>query len=165
MSDLVVDTAARRIGDIPCLIGRSGTIAADSKREGDGATPLGRWPIRCVLLRSDRVTVSAGLRLPWRWLRSDDGWSDDAADPVYNRPVRHPHRFSAERLWRDDSAYDVIVVLGHNDRPPTPGHGSAIFFHVAAPGATHTEGCVAIDRDAMLALLPTLGAGDAMLIG
>ena len=165
MSDLVVDTAARRIGDIPCLIGRSGTIAADSKREGDGATPLGRWPIRCVLLRSDRVTVPAGLRLPWRWLRPDDGWSDDAADPVYNRPVRHPHRFSAERLWRDDSAYDVIVVLGHNDRPPTPGHGSAIFFHVAATGATNTEGCVAIDRDAMLALLPTLHAGDAMLIG
>ena len=38
--------------------------------------------------------------MPWRWLRPDDGWSDDAADPAYNRPVRHPHPYSAEWLWR-----------------------------------------------------------------
>jgi len=165
VSDLVVDTAARRIGDIPCLIGRSGTIAADAKREGDGATPLGRWPIRCVLLRPDRIALPPDLRLPWRWLRPDDGWSDDPADAAYNRPVRHPYGCSAERLWRDDSAYDVIVILGHNDMPPVPGYGSAIFFHLVAPGATHTEGCIAVNREAMLGLLPVLRPGDAMLIG
>lgn len=158
MSDIIVDAASP-----PYLIGRAGTIAAEAKREGDGASPRGRWPIRCVLLRPDRVALPQGLALPWRWLRPDDGWSDDPADPAYNRPVRHPHGFSAERLWRDDSAYDVILVLGHNDAPPVRGAGSAIFVHVADPAATHTEGCVAIPKDKLLALLPTLRPGDAVI--
>ena len=158
MSDIVVEAVRT-----PYLIGRAGTIAAEAKREGDGASPLGRWPIRCVLLRPDRVALPQGLTLPWRWLRPDDGWSDDPADPAYNRPVRHPHGFSAERLWRDDSAYDAILVLGHNDAPPVHGAGSAIFAHVADPAATHTEGCVAIPKDELLALLPTLRPGDAVV--
>ncbi|RMF38953.1 MAG: hypothetical protein D6754_06370, partial [Alphaproteobacteria bacterium] len=27
-----------------------------------------------------------------------DGWSEDPADPDYNRPIRHPHGFPAERM-------------------------------------------------------------------
>ena len=100
---------------VPAAFGRGGAISADAKREGDGASPLGAWPIRAALLRRDRVTppiTALATAIPWRWLRPDDGWSDDAADPAYNRPVNHPHRFGAERLWRDDGAYDIIVILG-----------------------------------------------------
>ena len=147
---------------IPCTIGRSGAAPAADKREGDGKTPLGNWRLRGVLLRPDRVALPQGLRLPWRWLRPDDGWSDDPADPAYNRPVRHPHPFSAERLWRDDGLYDVIVLLGHNDAPPIPGMGSAIFWHCLGDGPT--EGCVAIPRDRLLALLPGLSPGNRLQI-
>lgn len=149
---------------ILCSIGRAGVVSAREKREGDGSTPLGAWPFRGVLLRPDRIAPPIGLRLPWRWLRQDDGWSDDAADPAYNRPVRHPHPFSAERLWRDDGLYDVIVVLGYNDAPPVAGRGSAIFLHCWREGAA-TEGCVAIAREALLDLLPALTPGEALLIG
>jgi L,D-peptidoglycan transpeptidase YkuD (ErfK/YbiS/YcfS/YnhG family) len=100
--------------------------------------------------------------VPWRWLRPDDGWSDDGADPAYNRPVRHPHPFSAERMWRDDSHYDAVLVLGHNDRPPVAGMGSAIFLHLR--GDRPTEGCVAIDRASMVRLLPALTSGSAVEI-
>jgi L,D-peptidoglycan transpeptidase YkuD (ErfK/YbiS/YcfS/YnhG family) len=163
---LAVDTDRRILSaggrDIPCSIGRSGPIAAEAKREGDGATPLGTWPIRAVLLRPDRVaTVTAAL--PWRWLREQDGWSDDVADPAYNRAVRHPHRFSAERLWRDDGLYDVIVILGHNDKPPVPGAGSAIFLHCWNE-AKSTEGCIAVARDDLLALIAAAQPGDALVI-
>ena len=103
------------------------------------------------------------MRLPWRWLRPNDGWSDDPADPAYNRPVLHPHRFSAERMWRDDPLYDIVLVLGYNDSLPVPGAGSAIFLHCSNDGAA-TEGCVAIDQTALLGLLPTLGPGDAVEI-
>lgn len=144
---------------IPCSIGRGGLIAAADKKEGDGATPIGRWPIRGVLLRPDRVPPPTGLQLPWRWIRPEDGWSDGIDDPAYNRPVRHPHDFSAERLWREDGLYDVIVVLGHNDAPVVPGAGSAIFWHCWRDAAT-TEGCVAIASEDMIALLPKLAAGD-----
>ena len=158
-----VDRGAGRLsfGDLTmaCTIGRSGTCAAADKREGDGCTPLGVWPIRGVLLRPGKVDA-AGLKLPWRWIRAHDGWSDDVADPAYNRPVRLPRPFSAESLIRSDDAYDVIVVLGHNDAPPLPGQGSAIFFHLSE--GRPTAGCVAVDRADMLRLLPLLAPGDAM---
>ena len=162
---LVVDTVARTLtafGEIiPCIIGRGGAVAADDKREGDGATPLGAWPLRGALLRPGWTAMP---ELPWRWLRPADGWSDDPADAAYNRPVSHPHHFSAERLWRDDAVYDAIVVLGHNDTPPVAGSGSAIFLHLTRDDRRPTEGCVAIDRDAMTALLPKLSAGQTLTI-
>lgn len=147
--------------EMPCAIGRSGTCPASDKREGDGCTPLGTWPVRGVLLRPGKVDP-AGIQLPWRWVREGDGWSDDPADPAYNRPVQLPRLFSAERLLRDDDAYDVIVVLGHNDAPPVPGQGSAIFFHLSE--GRPTAGCVAVERDAMLKLLRLLRPGDVMEI-
>ncbi|QGP79600.1 L,D-transpeptidase family protein [Sphingobium sp. CAP-1] len=160
-----VDSGAGRLsfGDlvIACTIGRSGACAAADKREGDGCTPIGTWPIRAVLLRPGKVAAT-GIGLPWRWIGASDGWSDDPADPAYNRPVRLPRPFSAESLIRDDDAYDVIVVLGHNDAPPVPGQGSAIFFHLSE--GRPTAGCVAIDRADMLRLLPLLAPGDAMEI-
>jgi L,D-peptidoglycan transpeptidase YkuD (ErfK/YbiS/YcfS/YnhG family) len=164
---LEVDTQAGLLHgygrSMACSIGRSGTIAAADKREGDGATPLGAWPIRAVLLRPDRVTVPIGLALPWRWIQPTDGWSDALGDPAYNRPVRHPHGFSAERLWREDGLYDVIVILGHNDAPAVAGLGSAIFLHCWRDGAT-TEGCVALPKDDLLALLPQIVPGEPLTI-
>lgn len=165
MNIVQVDAAAGRLRfgalDMPCTIGRSGACAAGDKREGDGCTPLGSWPIRAVLLRPGKVS-SAGIGLPWRWTHAGDGWSDDPADPSYNRPVRLPRLFSAETLQRSDDAYDVVVILGHNDAPPVPGMGSAIFFHLSE--GRPTAGCVAVDRDDMLRLLPLLAPGDVMTI-
>jgi L,D-peptidoglycan transpeptidase YkuD (ErfK/YbiS/YcfS/YnhG family) len=145
-----------------CTIGRGGACPAADKREGDGMTPLGTWPIRAMLFRPGRSAPPAGIKLPWRWVREDDGWSDGADDPEYNRPVRHPHGFSAERLAREDGLYDVIVVLGHNDDPPVAGHGSAIFLHCGA--GQPTEGCVAIEKTALLALIAQLASGDVIEI-
>jgi L,D-peptidoglycan transpeptidase YkuD (ErfK/YbiS/YcfS/YnhG family) len=148
---------------LPAVFGKGGAKPAADKREGDGASPLGVWPVRAALLRPDRVAAPA-TRLPWRWLRPDDGWSDGAGDPAYNRPVRLPHAFSAERLWRDDHVYDVIVVLGHNDDPPVSPMGSAIFWHLVQSDRRPTEGCVAIEREAMLRWLAQLAPGDTMEI-
>ena len=47
----------------------------------------------------------------------------------------------------------MIVVLGHNDDPPVPGKGSAIFMHVARPDYGPTEGCVALALPDLLELL------------
>jgi L,D-peptidoglycan transpeptidase YkuD (ErfK/YbiS/YcfS/YnhG family) len=95
-------------------------------------------------------------------VREGDGWSDDPADPAYNRPVHLPRPFSAESLLREDDAYDVIVILGHNDAPPVPGQGSAIFLHLSE--GRPTAGCIAIDRGDMLKLLPMLAPGDTVEI-
>ncbi|MFZ2996557.1 L,D-transpeptidase family protein [Sphingobium sp.] len=165
MSIVRVDSEAGRLVfgmiDIACTVGRGGACDADAKREGDGCTPRGLWSIRGVLLRRGTVTVS-GLSLPWRWAGRWDGWSDDPEDPAYNRPVRLPRAFSAESLMRADAAYDVIVVLGHNDAPPVPGRGSAIFLHLSE--GRPTAGCVAIDPADMMRLLPLLMPGDGVEI-
>src|SRR3546814_17205873 len=36
-----------------CAVGRGG--GAEKQREGDGITPVGRWPLRAVLYRPDRT--------------------------------------------------------------------------------------------------------------
>lgn len=148
---------------IPCTIGRSGACPAEDKTEGDGCTPLGSWPIRGALFRPGRSAPPEGFALPWRWIGAQDGWSDDPADPCYNRPARLPHPYNAEALVRDDALYDVIVVIGHNDTPPKPGKGSAIFFHLWNDGQP-TEGCVAIAREEMGGILSRLAAGDVLEI-
>jgi L,D-peptidoglycan transpeptidase YkuD (ErfK/YbiS/YcfS/YnhG family) len=133
------------------------------KREGDGATPSGRWALREVLYRPDR-----GMRprtgLPLHAIGEQDGWCDCPADRNYNRRVRLPYPASAERLCREDGLYDVIVVLGYNDRPRGRGRGSAIFMHVARPGYAPTEGCIALARTHLLRVLGHIGTPASICI-
>lgn len=146
-----------------CALGKGGVIDAALKREGDGASPIGVWPLRRVLYRPDRGPVPE-TALPAQPIAPDDGWCDAPDDLAYNRPVKHPYPASAERLWRDDHAYDLIVILGHNDDPVVPGAGSAIFWHLAQPDWRGTEGCVAVSRETMLAALKAARPGDALAI-
>lgn len=148
-------------GRLRAVLGRSGIVA--EKREGDGGTPSGCFALRELWYRPDRLTLpEAGL--PIRAIAEQDGWSDDPRDPAYNRPVRLPHPFSHERLWRDDGLYDLIVPLGYNDDPPVAGKGSAIFLHCARPDWGTTEGCVALAHTDLLGLLPLLSPGCRLLI-
>lgn len=137
-----------------CAIGPAG-ITAD-KREGDGATPSGCFTLRRVLYRPDRMARPETL-LPTAALTPEDGWCDDPADGAYNSQVRLPYSASHERLWRDDGIYDVIVILGHNDDPPLPGAGSAIFLHIARTGYVPTQGCIALALPDLLTVLREAG--------
>jgi L,D-peptidoglycan transpeptidase YkuD (ErfK/YbiS/YcfS/YnhG family) len=137
-------------GRVRAAIGKGGL--SRTKREGDGATPIGVFPLRRLLYRADRLpTPHTGL--PISAIHPSDGWSDDPRDMLYNQAVPLPHPFSHERLSRDDGVYDLIVPLGYNDDPPVPGLGSAIFLHCARPDYRPTEGCVAIDRADLLRLV------------
>lgn len=149
--------------DLPCALGRGGLIAAEAKREGDGATPLGVWPFRRVYWRSDRLDKPQ-TDLPIDAIHPDDGWCDEPGDAGYNRLVRRPYPASCETMTREDELYDVVVVLGHNDNPPTPSAGSAIFLHCAKPGFPTTEGCVALQRSDLLRVLRAVKPGDVLTI-
>ncbi|KCZ91752.1 L,D-transpeptidase family protein [Hyphomonas johnsonii] len=126
-----------------CALGAGGVIGANLKREGDGASPIGVWPVRRLYYRPDR-TLPPETRLPKVPLRPQDGWCDAPDDPLYNRPVALPYPASAEKLWRADHVYNLIVELGYNDDPVVPGHGSAIFLHLARETFQPTEGCIAL---------------------
>ena len=146
-----------------CALGRGGVVG--DKREGDGGTPAGRLPLRRVFYRADRLPAPPATTLPVRALAPNDGWCDAPADPAYNRLVSHPYPASAERMWREDGLYDVVVELGWNDDAVEPGRGSAIFLHVARPNYGPTEGCVALALPDLLELLALCRPGDALVVG
>lgn len=147
---------------LPCALGRSGLKAM--KREGDGATPLGTFRLQRVLWRADRG-IRPRTRLPAAPIRPDDGWCDETADRNYNRNVRHPYPTSAERLWREDRLYDVVVVLDHNQRPRIKGRGSAVFMHVARAGLAPTAGCIALEARGLRLLLEHVGRSARVIVG
>jgi L,D-peptidoglycan transpeptidase YkuD (ErfK/YbiS/YcfS/YnhG family) len=136
-----------------CALGRGG-VRLD-KREGDGATPIGNWPIRQILYHTGKVSLPP-LPFTTRAIQPGDGWCDDPGNPKYNQAVRHPFPGGAEHLWREDDLYDIVGVLGHNDNPPIAWLGSAIFLHIATPEYAPTAGCVALRREDLLALLAHL---------
>lgn len=138
-------------------------IDAAQKREGDGATPTGVYPIRSIWYRDDRIQIPA-LKLPVHPIQLDDGWCDEPDHPKYNRHVKLPFTASHEDLWREDHRYDVVVVLGHNDDPVIPNFGSCIFFHIAEENYAPTQGCVGVNIDDMMQILPQLNADTKMQI-
>jgi L,D-peptidoglycan transpeptidase YkuD (ErfK/YbiS/YcfS/YnhG family) len=146
---------------VRCAVGRNGI--GDKISEGDGYTPVGRFALRRVMVRSDRIS-DLHTALPVSPLSKTDGWCDDPASADYNKPVTLPHPARHEELWRDDGVYDVIVEIGCNDDPVEPGKGSAIFMHVAKPGYTPTEGCVALALDDLLDLLRVCDASSVLVV-
>lgn len=145
----------------PCALGRSGIL--DPKREGDGGTPVGRFPLRRLLYRADRV-AHIETRLPASRITEHDGWCDDPADAAYNQPVTLPYPGRHERLWLASHLYDLVLVIGHNDDPVLPGAGSAVFIHLANADWGPTEGCIAFRREDLLEILGLLAPGDAVAI-
>lgn len=150
--------------EVRCALGKAGVIAAADKHEGDNRSPVGAWPMREVWYRPDVYPDGPVTALPVRATAADDGWCDAPGDPAYNRPVKLPYPASAERMWREDAVYDLVVILGHNDDPPVSGLGSAIFLHLAREGYPGTEGCVALARGDVEALLATAAPGDVVQI-
>jgi L,D-peptidoglycan transpeptidase YkuD (ErfK/YbiS/YcfS/YnhG family) len=132
-------TAGQRT--IPVVLGRAGVRA--NKREGDGATPAGRFrPLR-LWWRADRGSRPK-THLPVQLIGPDIAWCENSADRRYNRPFRRSANEPGDRLWRDDGLYDLLVEIDHNTRPRVAGRGSAVFLHVARPDRRPTAGCVAM---------------------
>lgn len=156
--------APRRFGlrPVPCTIGRGGLRAL--KREGDGGTPIGRWPLRELLYRPDRLNRPV-TGLPVRALGPNHAWCDVPFDRNYNRLVRLPYPVLHERLWRSDSLYDLIVVVGYNDGPRSHGKGSAIFLHLMRPDGSPTAGCLGFAPAQLRRLVSALDRRSWLRIG
>jgi L,D-peptidoglycan transpeptidase YkuD (ErfK/YbiS/YcfS/YnhG family) len=145
-----------------CAVGLNGI--GEKLREGDGLTPIGRWALRRVLYRADRIETPPRTQLPLAEIEPDDAWCDVPGDPNYNRLVRLPYASLDERLWREDSLYDLIVVVGFNDSPVVAGKGSAIFLHVVRPDYGPTQGCVGLSREDLVEAVAQLVPSDRLAV-
>ena len=137
-----------------CCIGKGGVTS--DKCESDHKTPVGQFPLRRVYYRPDRIQPFS-CHFDLMPITPDMGWCDDPEKPVYNQFVYLPFDGRHEELWRQDEAYDIVVVVGHNDKPAIPYKGSAIFMHIAKTDQDGrllgTEGCIALKQDDLIQLL------------
>lgn len=155
------------VGTFPVRLGRNGVLdGAAHPAEGDGATPRGTFALRQVFYRADR-RPRPRTGLPVIAARPDMLWCDDPCHVLYNRPVTAPFAASAEDIWMDRRSYDICIVMDFNLQCPTPGMGSAIFFHLTRQDEMPppTEGCVAVSPADMDALLPHLSIGSTLTVG
>ena len=77
------------------------------------------------------------------------GWCDDPKSKQYNKLINFPFKYSAEKLYRSDNIYDIILVLNFNIKPTRKNRGSAIFIHIAKRNYRHTEGCIGIYKKSL----------------
>ena len=150
---------------IAAVIGRNGFAPPGEKREGDGRSPTGIFPLKLVFGYGE----ISPTRMPYRQAREQDLWADDPESPDYNRWVEKGKTTAAsfERLRRDDDLYKYGIVIGYNTDPVIKGHGSAIFFHVWRGRGSSTAGCVAVAEDDLLKILAWLepSAGPMIIMG
>jgi L,D-peptidoglycan transpeptidase YkuD (ErfK/YbiS/YcfS/YnhG family) len=130
-------------------VGRNGV--RKTKREGDGATPAGTFPI------GDRMygnSPSPGVSYPYVRLRCGDWWVEDSRSAAYNTFQRigcrrnPPFRVTTPDLSTSPRAYAHFAVIEYNMHPVVPGRGSGIFLHVQIGKAT--SGCISLRRPALL---------------
>ena len=141
-------------GPVAATVGRSGIVAGEHKREGDGHTPAGVHRLGTAF----GYARSLPTRLDYRQTTADDWWIDAPSSPLYNTWVVGKPAVSAERMRRDDDQYSLGAVVEWNTLRRQPGRGSAIFLHVWSGPERPTEGCVAVAADQLRALLAWLDA-------
>ena len=131
---------------VKCAIGKRGIDI--KKKEGDQITPKGKFKIVKILYRKDRISnlKSKINKVP---IDKSMGWCDDPKSKQYNKLINFPFKYSAEKLYRSDNIYDIILVLNFNIKPTRKNRGSAIFIHIAKRNYRHTEGCIGIYKKSL----------------
>ena len=133
-----------------CSIGKNGI--SYKKKEGDNKTPRGKFKLKYILYRKDRIT-NLKTKLKKIVICKEMGWCDDPNSKYYNQMVKLPFKGSAEKLWLKDNIYDIIIIIDYNLNPVIKFKGSAVFLHLAKNSYQSTKGCVAINKNDMKLLL------------
>lgn len=135
---------------VKCAIGKRGINSF--KKEGDLTTPRGKFKIKGVFYRKDRVK-RLKTKLRKDVIKKNMGWCDDPNSKKYNKLIKFPFHLSSEKLYRKDNIYDLLIVLNYNMNPIRKKKGSAIFIHVAKKKYLPTKGCIALKKNELLKLL------------
>jgi len=136
-----------------CAIGKRGI--GYKRKEGDLITPKGKYKIKFILYRKDRVK-NIKSKIKKIEIKKDMGWCDDPRSKYYNKIIKLPTSYSCEKLHKKNNSYDIILVLNYNMNPIIKNKGSAIFIHVADKNYKKTKGCVALKKTSLVKILKKL---------
>ena len=146
---------------LKCSIGKSGLT--NSKKEGDMATPRGLYKLGMLYYRKDRIK-SLKCKISKKIIKKNMGWCDDSKSNKYNREISFPFKYGAEKLYRKDKIYDILINIKYNQVPIVKGKGSAIFLHLTNNKYKPTKGCIAIMKKDFLKILPLINRNTKILI-
>lgn len=147
----------RAVGDaVPVVIGKSGMRLPAKKREGDGASPAGRF----ALGEADGYDVTAPPDIKIHYEYAGGRYCiDDPKHEGYNTVRQFAHEpdnteapLPYEKMRRDDGLYRYTIFVRHNDKR-VPKMGSCIFLHVWKDADSPTVGCTAMALPAMRELI------------
>jgi L,D-peptidoglycan transpeptidase YkuD (ErfK/YbiS/YcfS/YnhG family) len=152
----------RPIGEAtPVVLGKSGLKWPKDKREGDGASPAGRFLLGEITGYDEHAP--AGAALPYRAARGLICVDDPARPDLYNRvTTARDGVASFEEMYRKDALYELTIFVRHNDEH-APKMGSCIFLHVWRDAHSPTVGCTAMALDTMRELVHFVD-GDTKLV-
>ena len=136
-----------------CSIGKRGISI--KKREGDKKTPKGEFRLKYILYRKDRI-FKLKTKLKKIPINKKMGWCDDPNSDQYNKIINYPFKFSAEKLWKKENIYDIIIIIDYNLNPVIKNKGSAIFLHIAKKKYQPTNGCIAVNKKNIRLITSTL---------
>ena len=146
-----------------CQIGEGGLKKAVKKTEGDKSTPIGNWYLKTIFYRADKVFRPKFKKkniLKLKKITKNCAWCDDITCNKYNKYVKisdfQSLNIKYEKLWREDEAYDIIIIISHNVKPTIRNKGSAIFIHCSFSDNRNTAGCIALKRKDLFLLLKNI---------
>ncbi|WP_226529264.1 L,D-transpeptidase family protein [Metabacillus niabensis] len=149
------DTWSRTLSS-NAVLGKNGSTS--KKREGDGKTPIGLFPLRTAFGTSSKPT---NVTYPYKKTTSNDYWVDDTSSADYNKWVTYKGNPASKWMSYEKLAiplYKYAVAIGYNDDPIVKGKGSAIFLHVWRSSTSPTLGCVAIPESNLVKVLKELNS-------
>ena len=146
-----------------CQLGKAGCKIHTKKNEGDQTTPIGKWKLKSIYYRSDRVLrpIIKNKRFKINKITKNCGWCDDWKSNYYNKYINVKKNFCVkninfEKLWREDNAYDLVIETSHNTSPIIKGKGSAIFLHCSFSDCRETAGCISLVKKDLIYLIKNI---------
>ncbi len=132
-----------------CSIGKNGI--SKKKIEGDKKTPKGVFSIENLYFREDKIK-NPETNLKKIKIKKNMGWCDDIKSNKYNKLISTNKNVHFEKLFRNDTKYDMLIPIKYNFKKPIKGLGSCVFIHLTKDYSS-TAGCIALSKNDFLIML------------
>ena len=132
-----------------CCVGKYGFTK--NKVEGDKKTPIGVFKLGNLYFRKDKFS-KLDTKLKKIPIKKNMGWCDDIKSSKYNKLIKLPFKMRHEKMYKQNSSYDLLIPINYNVTNTKKGKGSAIFLHLTR-NYKPTLGCIAVSKKDFLIIL------------
>ena len=88
---------------VKCALGKRGI--AFKRKEGDFVTPKGKYKIKYILYRKDRIK-KIDTKIKKISIKKNMGWCNDSKSKNYNRLIKLPSVYNFEKLFKNNKNFN-----------------------------------------------------------